>query len=84
MISLTLSLALTFCKASLECTRGGAGIEVACNLLDTSTTTPETVLQAIELHAGRQGISIGAAYTTNHTPDALCRLAAEQMALVSA
>ena len=57
---------------------------MACNLLDTSTTTPEAVLQAVELHARRQGISVGAAYTTNHTPDALCRLAAEQMALASA
>lgn len=71
-------------KASSQCNEWAAGIEVACNLLDTSTTEPEAVLEAIDSHARKHGISVGAAYTTNHTPDALCRLAAEQMALASA
>ena len=57
----------------------GAGIEVACNLLDTSVTTPEAVLEAMSRQAATHCIDVGEGYTTNHTPEALCKLAAEQM-----
>ena len=71
-------------EAGSEFGRQAAGIEVACNLLDITTTSPEAVLEAIKAHAGRHGITVGAAYTTNHAPEALCKLAAEQMAIAAA
>ncbi len=70
-------------ETSFKCESWAAGIEVACNLLDTSTTAPAAVLEAIKAHAERHGITVGAAYTTNHTPEALCKLAAEQMAVAA-
>lgn len=61
-----------------------AGIEVACNLLDVAVTTPEAVLEAVGRCASKEGVEVGAAYTTNHTLETLCRLASEQMASAAA
>ncbi|CAK0753391.1 hypothetical protein CVIRNUC_002217 [Coccomyxa viridis] len=56
------------------------GIEVACNLLDTDATAPQAVLQCISDQAAWLGIDVGPGYTTNQSPEALCRQASEQMA----
>ncbi|BDA46386.1 probable formimidoyltransferase-cyclodeaminase [Coccomyxa sp. Obi] len=56
------------------------GVEIACNLLDAATSSPEAVGAAVQQHALKHGIVVGDAYMTGRTPEELCTLAEQILA----
>ena len=52
-----------------------AGVEIACNLLDSSVSAPHHVDQAVQRLAGQKDVAVGQSYRIGQTPEALTALA---------